>query len=55
MKYETYSEYNPRHTALAESAFRRVEPALARWLHHRPGRAGLPHPVLPVEGSLRLS
>ena len=28
---------------------RRVEPAVARWLPHRPGRAGLPHPVLPVE------
>jgi hypothetical protein len=32
---------------------RRVEPAVARWLPHRPGRAGLPHPVLPVEGLLR--
>ena len=28
---------------------RRVEPAVARWLPHRPGRADFPHPVLPVE------
>ena len=30
---------------------RRVEPAVARWLPHRPGRADFPHPVLPVEDS----
>ena len=30
---------------------RRVEPAVARWLPHRPGRADFSHPVLPVEDS----
>jgi hypothetical protein len=31
MKYETYSEYDPRHTALAESAFLTIWPTLGRW------------------------
>ena len=31
MKYETYSEYDPRHIALAESAFLTVWAGLGRW------------------------
>jgi hypothetical protein len=31
MKYETYSEYDPRHTGLAESAFLTVWAGLGRW------------------------
>jgi len=31
MKYETYSEYDPRHTALAESAFLTIGSALGAW------------------------
>lgn len=31
MKYESYTEYDPRHTALAESAFLTLWPALGSW------------------------
>ncbi len=31
MKYETYSQYDARHTAIAESAFLTLWPALGRW------------------------
>lgn len=31
MKYETYTEYDPRHTALAEGAFLTLWPALGSW------------------------
>jgi hypothetical protein len=31
MKYETYSEYDPRHTALAERAFLTVWSTLGSW------------------------
>jgi hypothetical protein len=31
MKYETYTEYDPRRTALAESAFLTIWPALGSW------------------------
>ena len=31
MKYETYSEYDPRHAALAESAFLTLWSALGAW------------------------
>jgi hypothetical protein len=31
MRYETYSDYDPRHTGLAESAFLTVWAGLGRW------------------------
>jgi len=31
VKYETFSQYDPRHTALAESAFLTLWPTLGRW------------------------